>query len=238
MRVLQYTIVLALSISLLAGFTPHAFAGIPPPTTAGCESEGVDNFAPPTGASPPGPEQEPQCIPNQVPPATWIVDLVTLSFVPGAGPWVKALDVPPNLNFDILLEDIEVGAGPDWTDWHEEIQTPDWIFTEVTIVTDTGELHVILGPTTDVWVDFDNPLPPGTLITIEKSLTNIGAPIPVPSVIIIWEYPTIDEAIVGGELLSINSAALLLAGLQTSAIWLAPVVISAVGISLVLIRRK
>ncbi len=44
--------------------------------------------------------------------------------------------------------------------------------------------------------------------------------------------------LVGGELLPIDSTALMLAGLQTSAIWLAPVVISVVGIGLVLVKRK
>ncbi|GBF24865.1 hypothetical protein MnTg01_01210 [archaeon MnTg01] len=43
---------------------------------------------------------------------------------------------------------------------------------------------------------------------------------------------------VGGEFLSIDSTALLIAGTQTSAIWLAPVVISAIGIGLVLVRKR
>jgi len=218
MRALQYTIVLALSISLLAGFTPHAFAGIGG-TTEGCELNEIDNFGAPPGASPPpDPEQPEQCIPNTGGgPSTWVIDFVTISFVPGAGPWVKALDVPPDLVFDILMEDIEVGAGPDWTDLHEEIQTPDWVFTDVTIVTNTGELHIIPGPTTYVWVDFDNPLPPGTLIGIQKSLSYIGDPILGSSIIVIWEYPTIDETGIGGETIPIDTAALLLAGAQSNA---------------------
>ena len=216
MRALQHTIVLALSISLLAGFTPHAFAGIGG-TTEGCELNEIDNFGAPPGASPPpDPEQPEQCIPN-IEITSWIIDLTTISFVPGAGPWVKALDVPEGLFFDLLFEDIEVGAGPDWTDWHEEIQTPDWVFSEVEIVTDTGELHIIQGPTTDVWVDFDNPLPPGTLITIQKSLSYIGDPIQGSSIIVIWEYPTIDETGIGGETIPIDTAALLLAGAQSNA---------------------
>ena len=47
-----------------------------------------------------------------------------------------------------------------------------------------------------------------------------------------------DVNVVGGTLIPIESTSLLLAGLQTSAIWLAPVVISAAGIGIVLVRRK
>lgn len=46
------------------------------------------------------------------------------------------------------------------------------------------------------------------------------------------------EQVIGGEILSINSSALLLAGFQTSAVWLIPVALSAAGIGLVLVRRK
>jgi len=43
---------------------------------------------------------------------------------------------------------------------------------------------------------------------------------------------------VGGELLPINTTALLLAGLQLSAVWLIPFAVSAIGIGAVLIRKK
>lgn len=43
--------------------------------------------------------------------------------------------------------------------------------------------------------------------------------------------------IIGGEINPINSVSLLLAGAQSSAVWLLPVVLSAVGIGLVLVRR-
>jgi len=50
--------------------------------------------------------------------------------------------------------------------------------------------------------------------------------------------PCTNCAVIGGEIIPIEATSLLLAGLQTSAIWLAPVVISAVGIGLVLVRRR
>ena len=43
---------------------------------------------------------------------------------------------------------------------------------------------------------------------------------------------------IGGELLPINTTALLLAGLQSSALWMIPFVVSAIGIGAVLIRKK
>jgi len=43
---------------------------------------------------------------------------------------------------------------------------------------------------------------------------------------------------IGGELLPINTTALLLAGVQTNLGWIVPVVISAVGISAFLVKRK
>lgn len=49
--------------------------------------------------------------------------------------------------------------------------------------------------------------------------------------------PACTGQVIGGEIIPIESTTLLLAGLQTSAIWLAPVVVSAVGIGLVLVRR-
>jgi len=48
----------------------------------------------------------------------------------------------------------------------------------------------------------------------------------------------LDEIPVGGELLPINTTALLIAGLQLSAVWLIPFAVSAIGIGAVLIRKK
>jgi len=47
-----------------------------------------------------------------------------------------------------------------------------------------------------------------------------------------------EPRMVGGEIIPIESTALLLAGLQTSAVWILPVIFSAAGIGLVLLRRK
>ena len=48
----------------------------------------------------------------------------------------------------------------------------------------------------------------------------------------------LNETPIGGELLPINTAALLIAGIQSSALWMIPFVVSAIGIGAVLIRKK
>ena len=49
---------------------------------------------------------------------------------------------------------------------------------------------------------------------------------------------TPDITLIGGEFIPIDSTALLLAGAQSTASWMIPVLISAVGIGLVLVRKK
>ena len=48
----------------------------------------------------------------------------------------------------------------------------------------------------------------------------------------------INSCTVGGELLPLDTTSLLLAGAQMTAAWMIPVIVSAVGIGLVLVRRK
>ena len=47
-----------------------------------------------------------------------------------------------------------------------------------------------------------------------------------------------DGVAIGGEIISIESTAVLLAGAQTISSWLIPVIVSAAGIGLVLLRKK
>jgi len=49
---------------------------------------------------------------------------------------------------------------------------------------------------------------------------------------------TIVDCFVGGDFIGVDSTALLLAGSQMTAAWLIPIIVSAVGIGLVLVRRK
>jgi len=47
-----------------------------------------------------------------------------------------------------------------------------------------------------------------------------------------------EQSIVGGELLPIKNTALLLAGLQSSAIWMIPLLVSGIGIGLFVFRKS
>jgi hypothetical protein len=48
----------------------------------------------------------------------------------------------------------------------------------------------------------------------------------------------LEEPVVGGELLQIDSMALMLAGLQSSAIWMLPILAGAIGVGVFFFRRK
>ncbi len=54
----------------------------------------------------------------------------------------------------------------------------------------------------------------------------------------VWFQLTGDVKVVGGEFLPIDSTTLVLAGLQSSAIWMLPVIVSVLGIGLFVVSRK
>lgn len=54
-----------------------------------------------------------------------------VSASPDAGPWVKQLSPPPPTTATafqhfLIEENIEIGSGPAWTDWHAEIMSSRW----------------------------------------------------------------------------------------------------------------
>ncbi|RMF82180.1 MAG: PEP-CTERM sorting domain-containing protein [Nitrospirae bacterium] len=126
----------------------------------------------------------------------WHVGPQEVSYDPAAGPWLKRLAAPaygPG-NYGVI-EELIVGPGPAWTDWHEEILSPspgaDW--TGGTIYDASGApvagLTVqVMGPR--IWFFFD-PLPPGTPIQVVKTLHYgiAGANLPID----VAEYPTTPE---------------------------------------------
>ena len=180
---------------------------------------------------------------------------------PNAGAWHKHLQDPNNdcqSPICTLTETITIfSGGPDWNDWHEVLFEPDgatWIDVKVTINPGPGQIvltdsddNVVIGDTNTgddtVWIFFDEPLPVGTVLLIEKTWELSGAtPDPFPDhplgEVTILQFPSVPDdeppppptpPIVGGELLPIDNTALLLAGLQTSAIWMLPVLAGAAG---------
>lgn len=115
---------------------------------------------------------------------------VQVDYATGAGAFEKWLTPDPDQNADgtvdmldlnlflaqpilTLNEYLTVGAGgPAWTDWHEEILTPDWQWGVVSISTPgaVGPANLTInqsGPKVDFYFD---PLVPGTDVDIRKEL--------------------------------------------------------------------
>jgi len=55
---------------------------------------------------------------------------------------------------------------------------------------------------------------------------------------VLFENPINPLTKIAGEILSIDATALMISGMSTSAVWLLPVVVSAAGIGMVLVRKK
>ena len=120
---------------------------------------------------------------------------VPVSYATGAGSFEKVLKPNPDQNNDgtvdatdfnqflatpflSLSEFLQVGPGPSWTDWHENILTPGWSWGNVNIVTPgvVGPTNLVInqaGPSVDFFFD---PLAPGTNVIIRKQLHFNGQP--------------------------------------------------------------
>jgi len=136
--------------------------------------------------------------------AGWDVGPYVVSLDPAAGPWIKTLDPPTFPGTFVLKEDLFVGPGPAWTDWHEEIlNSPGWSWGGWGIA---GAGNVQVNQTPTMIEFFFDPVPPGSEIWFTKELVWQIAPI-VPPPIQIIEWPTIPEpaslALVAGALLGL-----------------------------------
>ena len=80
----------------------------------------------------------------------------------------------------------------------------------------------------------DNAVPGDVICSISFGVTSQIGTVELPQIITIT---TPEPTVVGGELLPINSTALLLAGAQSFS-WMIPVIVSAVGIGLFVVSRK
>jgi len=263
MRALQFAIVFAVTLSLGFSFTPQVFAGIPlqcadpyPSSASGTGTPQLPRFVcndtplPATWFIPENAENVPPTVNDPNP-------RVPIGFDPNAGPWVKHLEVNPNdiqaqqvvQGYSDFLQEYLVVApnSPAWTDWHEVIINQPgevWEFSGFILITTFPPSNVIIQPSplNEVWVDFDPPLQPGTFVNIIKEIVYFG-PNPItspPAFIEVWQYPTVAEErqAVAGETLSIDSTALILLGTQSTIAWLIPIVVSAAGIGLVLVRKR
>ena len=224
-----------LSAVLFAGSLSFdsAFAGTP--SALSCADLDVGEVAPSGASEPSGdPTNPPHCI-EHVLLASWLVgeenDRIPIGFDPNAGPWVKILPVPnfgspqtpavPPGFTDDLHEFIVIGGNVDWTDWHEQIQTPGWVFQDVFItINPNSQNPIVLGPFSGTSIDvlFPEPLPPGTEINIDKIVLcdpNLAPSGCFGAFIEIWEWPTVpptQDRQISGDLLPLDNTALVLAG--------------------------
>jgi hypothetical protein len=110
---------------------------------------------------------------------------VTVSYNAAAGVWQKqlsgagSLDQYQEVN---LLEYVRVGAGPVWTDWHETIVTPDFIWgfdPDDTFYTLNGGAAQTAGISfsadySQVTFNFPTSVPTNTVILFHKELQYMG----------------------------------------------------------------
>ena len=176
---------------------------------------------------------------------------------PNFGPWEKVLLDDTGSPFElssftqmVLNETISVSANsPAFMDWHEEIKTLDLVWSSILVEDENGDIIctsffipspekcqiTIVG--NNLWIDFVPPISPGSQFKIQKFLDYSGPPDPADiSEIVVWQWPTINNP-VGGELIPLDTTMVLVAGAQTNASWMIPVIVSAIGIGIVIARK-
>jgi len=111
---------------------------------------------------------------------------IGISYDASAGVWQKQLsgagqlDTYQEVN---LLEYVKVNANPQWTDWHETICTPDFIWgydPDDTFYTINGGAAQTAGISynadyTQITFNFTTPMPVDTVIMFHKELQYMGA---------------------------------------------------------------
>ncbi|MCY2929707.1 MAG: PEP-CTERM sorting domain-containing protein [Planctomycetota bacterium] len=115
-----------------------------------------------------------------------------------------------------VQELLEVSPTLPWTDWHESLLSPEWDWIAPTTLLANGlpapGLTIATTPATLATggtIDFTfNSLPPGTLVTIQKTLRYTGlSGVPFASKVIVSEYPTPEPATL--SLLALGALAIL-----------------------------
>ena len=183
------------------------------------------------------------------PAGPWIISDFIVSLDPNFGPWQKNLvpeaGVPIQVGNTQILFDVEetimVGPGISFTDWHEVIVTPDWIW-EVGSTVLLDPQGTIIENGNEISITFDNPVNPGDLIEITKTLQYVGqgSEISDASPLVLLQNPTSVECdeVVGGEVIPIEITSLALAGVQTNAIWILTLLITIGGAGLFYFKIK
>jgi len=170
---------------------------------------------------------------------------------PAKGPWVKEFVFVPNgAQVMEISEGLLVGAtSPPIADWHEVITSGNakWVpcpgggtfppipptasgpFGSVTgIITTTSSTDDTL------WFDF-SPVFPTEMFNIQKCFEYTASSI---SLVVVEQYPTIKKVSVGGEMFPVDTTALLLAATYSTASWMIPLMIAAVGFGILITHQK
>jgi len=199
----------------------------------------------------------------------WVVDPHEIIYDPNFGPWQKNLlpvggvgsfDVDDDTTggdqtFFLITEEVTVGQGLPFTDWHEELDAPGWEWQEGTI-SNENFVDDVEGMIVDntIWFFFNQPLVPGTILEIEKEFAYVGplggfdseptetAEISDTNPLVLVQFPTTngnncEVVVVGGELISIDSTVLLISSVHQNSIWLL-LVISGIIIGIFIFQRK
>jgi hypothetical protein len=127
----------------------------------------------------------------------WIVDdagaPLPVSADPSAGPWIKMFSGFGSATFGttfVIHEKLVVAPGsPAWTDWHEDIMTPGWVWSTAMLKIDGGT--PIPGPTGGPMTGWlFPPEDPGTPIEVWKEIS-CDLPGGCGGSITIHEFPTV-----------------------------------------------
>ncbi len=162
----------------------------------------------------------PTQFPSPVPVVGWSVDSgnaanpwLPVQINPAGPQWIKTFSGPNGQPFTAVpgqtftLQELLVIAPPlSWTDWHEQILTPGWDWVQPTVFLANfanppglTTVHTPGSMTTGGTLDFYfNPLAPGTLLDIRKTLQYNGPPGAIfNGTLQIAQYPTPEPASLG-----------------------------------------
>lgn len=147
----------------------------------------------------------------------WSIGPVGVIRDPNGPAWIKTLEGPQGGPFVAapgttlnLMESLVIQGNLPWTDWHETILTPGWVWLNPNILANSAVPSGLTinnaGSTVDFYFD---PLYPGTKVDIRKQLHYVGSADGTAffGTIQIAEFPTPEPASLG--LIALGSAAVL-----------------------------
>jgi len=175
-------------------------------------------------------------------------------------PLVKQIDfsvfpMPAFPDGIVIHEEFIVGQGsPEWWDWHERITN---VLPENVFFTGSASISKVaagapcdVGTSTifdfdadrEIWFDFEGNIGGlnfGDKLCVWKDVSTASpTSSPFTGILEIEEWPTIHKKMaVGGEMISLDTTMVLVAGTQNTAAWMIPAIVAAIGIAIVIARK-